>query len=478
MKIPIIGRTYEQSQLLNNLKSQKANFVVCMGRRRIGKSFLIRHVGQSWPQYIEIQGLAPGKKITNKMQIDYFMNQLCNQLKLPEISLKNWDSVFRFMANQITNKKILIFLDEISWMGGKDAKFPGTLKTVWDTELSKQKNLTLIICGSVSSWIEDNILKNTNFLGRISSQLNLNDLSPYESTQFFSKKTSEVEILKTLLLTGGIPKYLEDIANSSSPSTGLSQSFLQKTGFLFNEYEKIFLDIFGKRHIVYAKILLSVLDQPKTFSAICSDQNLPKNGKTSQLIHHLVISGFLRSDEMWNLNSNKDKKSEIYRINDNYLRFYYKTIKPLQKKIENNVLGFKSVDSIPHLSSILGYQFENIIYKNIKTILRIANIEEDELINWGPYYQSKTLRTQACQIDLLIQTKSTIYIFEIKYVDKVTKSHVEEINLKLKKLKYLKKKYSVKTGIIYSFEIEPLIEKKRLIDFGISFSDILKTNVP
>lgn len=470
--LKLIGRKQEQEQLASLRSSSKAELVVCTGRRRIGKSFLIRKVGQEWPLFLEIQGLAPAPRVTNKMQIAYFMKQLCDQLQLPPVTYKDWDSALRFLAKQIEGKACFVFLDEISWMGGKDHKFPGILKVLWDTVFSQNEQLTLVLCSSVSSWIEDNILSSTNFLGRISMQLNLEELSPNESSLFFPKRTSSSEVLKSLLLIGGVPKYLEEIKNFSSPTTGLSRSFLSKNGFLFNEYEKIFLDIFGSRHRTYAKIIETVLNAAKNFTEICESQKLPKNGKTSKLIHHLVLSGFLRKDQTWDLNMKGNKKSYIYRVSDNYLRFYFKVIKPLQKKINSDVLGIKSIDSLPNLNSMLGYQFENIIYKNIKPILKLAHIEEEELINWGSYIQEKTLRSEACQIDLLIQTKSTLYVFEIKYVPEVQKSVAEELINKVKKLKYPQNKYSIKTGIIYSHEIHPLLIQKRLIDYNISFKMI------
>lgn len=140
-------------------------------------------------------------------------------------------------------------------------------------------------------------------------------------------------------------------------------------------------------------------------------------------------------------------------------------------------MNYKTIESIPGVESKLGYQFENLIYNNFKSLLICAKIELDEIINWGPYYQTKTLRSEACQIDLLIQTKKCLYIFEIKYKEKIGKEILKELELKKNKLHYKKEKYSLKTGLIYSHEIDKQVIKSREVQYLISFKDLLSAKI-
>ncbi len=470
----LIGRTEHIQAILELKKAKTAQMVVCQGRRRIGKSYLIRHIGSQWPHYIEIQGLAPHPQISNQDQLDSFMKKLSEQTGLPNSTMKDWDSAFRLLGKFFEDKTAFIFLDEISWLGGEDPLFCGTLKTLWDTLFSKNKKLVLVLCGSVSSWIENNILQNTNFLGRISMQITLRELALNESKRFFHPKSSSNEILKYLLVTGGVPRYLEEVQNDDHATNTLTRLLLKEEGFLFNEYEKIFIDIFGRRHKTYTKIIDILKEKPMTFTELCSAGKIPKNGKTSTLLHHLILSGFLRKSETWDLKTENLRNGPLYRLTDNYLLFYKRAILPLRKKIIEKKLGFKTFDQIPNVHSIFGYQFENLIYNNIDTVFDILNIEHEELINWGPFYQTKTLRSEACQIDLLIQTKTVIYIFEIKHKALIDKSVINELHEKQKKIKYPNSLYSLRTGVIYSHDIAPELIKRKMADYFVSFDELLK----
>lgn len=470
----LIGRQ-EEIKIFNNLRKKKgAQLVVCLGRRRIGKSFLIRHVGKTHTNYLEIQGSAPSQHSTNQDQINSFMRQFCEQTQFPFTEIKDWDTALRMVGKYYENKPVFIFLDEISWMGGRDPLFTSTLKLIWDTLFIKNTRLILVLCGSVSSWIEDNILKSTHFVGRISTQITLKELPLGDSLKFFKKNTSKAQVLKYLLVTGGVPRYLEEVRNYDHPNKALFELLLKTEGFLYNEYDRIFFDIFGKKQAVYLKIIKALSDGVKTFSEISSTTKLSANGKLSIVLHHLIIGGFVRKDDAWSIDKQKMKRGDLYRISDNYLRFYQKAITPLRKKIENNQIPFKTFDLIPQLNSIMGYQFENLIYNNFNSLLKILEIDLEELVNWGPYFQTKTLRQEACQIDLLIHTKNILYLFEIKFRPCIDSSVIRELKTKQGKLKYSRATYSLRTGIIYSHEVDKSLIKKKDADYFISFNDFLR----
>ena len=163
-----IGRKKELEDLNLLLKKRTSSLVVIRGRRRVGKSRLIQEFVKDKDHWIFI-GLPP-VKITRERQIDEFSSQLSQNLKIPKIQPSNWNwsECFSFLAAHAKKQKIVIVLDEISWMGSEDPNFLGHLKNAWDLYFSTNPNLILILCGSVSSWIEANILSNTGFLGRVS----------------------------------------------------------------------------------------------------------------------------------------------------------------------------------------------------------------------------------------------------------------------------------------------------------------------
>lgn len=128
MKELFWGREHELGELHRVDKQKKAALIVCMGRRRIGKSRLIQKFGTKTPNYIEISGLAPREKQTSQDQLNWFSKEFARQSKFPEVIFRDWSDAFQLLASYCAKKHILIFLDEISWMGHHDPDFPGKLK--------------------------------------------------------------------------------------------------------------------------------------------------------------------------------------------------------------------------------------------------------------------------------------------------------------------------------------------------------------
>jgi len=129
-----------------------------------------------------------------------------------------------------------VFLDEISWMAEGDPKFVSVLKQTFDTELQNNKNLTIVLCGSVSFWICDHILNSKDFLGRINQDLHLGEMTLNEAKLFFPKQTSELEMLLFLLHTGGVPRYLKEYKKSMSSAAQIADMSFDEGGLFFNEF--------------------------------------------------------------------------------------------------------------------------------------------------------------------------------------------------------------------------------------------------
>jgi hypothetical protein len=168
-----IGRKNEL-RLLHALKEKGTSSLVCiMGRRRIGKSTLIAEFGKSFPHVITIQGLGPHEHLSAKDQLAHFSEELSNAFNSKKENFENWDEALTALANKTQKGKFLILLDEISWMARGDRLFPLRIKDAWDIRFKKNPNLVMVLCGSVSAWIEDNILNNASFEGRISLSITL-----------------------------------------------------------------------------------------------------------------------------------------------------------------------------------------------------------------------------------------------------------------------------------------------------------------
>src|SRR3990167_9115161 len=155
MNTPFIGRRSELQELRQLTERKVANLVIVQGRRRIGKSRLIEEFAKG-EKFYSFAGLAPGDGITAQMQRDEFARQFSEQFELPKFSIQDWGDLFTLLYKQVATDKTIILFDEISWMGKLDPTFLGKLKNAWDKQFKKNSQLTLILCGSVSSWIDKN----------------------------------------------------------------------------------------------------------------------------------------------------------------------------------------------------------------------------------------------------------------------------------------------------------------------------------
>ena len=172
------GREEDLADLKSLWKKNTASLITCRGRRRIGKSTLIEEFAKrSKARFIEIAGTAPRKGMTNSDQLKAFSQQLDAATGQGKSNIpSDWFEAFTRLDNAINDSNTVVLLDEISWMGQFDPDFPGTLKTIWDTRFKKHRNLIMVLCGSVSTWIEANILNSTGFVGRATQNITLREL--------------------------------------------------------------------------------------------------------------------------------------------------------------------------------------------------------------------------------------------------------------------------------------------------------------
>lgn len=468
-----IGRKKELESLEILLKKKSSSLVVIHGRRRVGKSRLIKEFVSDKKSWL-FSGLPPVPGITKQRQLDAFSTQISQNLNMPRIQVSEWIEYFTFLGNQSKCQKIVIVLDEISWMGSEDPDFLGQLKTAWDLHFSENPELILILCGSVSSWIEENILKSTGFVGRVSVDMVLEELSVAESGEFWGaqrNKVSSYEKLKLLSVTGGIPKYLEEIIPSQSAEDNIHRLCFQSKGLLFREFDQIFSDLFSKRAQTYSNIVKTLAHAPLTLDEVCGKLNLEKSGSISRCLEDLELAGFVHEDHTWNLSTKGGSRLKKFRLKDNYLRFYLRYIEPNKDRIEKGLFESKSFMHMPGWESVMGLQFENLVVNNLKSLSKILRIDLIEITNAGPFFQRATQRQKGCQIDLMIQTKhNTLYVCEIKFsTAEVKSSCVEEMEKKIENLS-APKGFSIRPVLIHVNGVSQAIKESEVFNEIVDFS--------
>lgn len=471
-----IGRSRQLTGLRHLLKRRTASLVVVRGRRRIGKSRLIEEFAKDLPFY-KFEGLAPTKKTTAQSQRTEFARQLNEHFGLPGLKADDWGDLFTLLAKQTQDGRVVILLDEITWMASLDETFLGKLKIAWDNHFKKNPNLILILCGSVSTWIEKNILSSTLFFGRIAHKIILEELSLPHCNQLISAigfKGSVMEKFMLLSMTGGVPWYIELINPTLSAAENIQQLCFSKDGILVDEFEKIFHDLFGKLNSVYKKIIEHLSDGPASYKEISEALNYPSGGPLSEYINNLILSGFITKNYTWSIKSSNEMDLFKLRLSDNYMRFYLKYIAPNYQQIDRGRFHHYSITDFAGWDTIMGYQFENLVLNNRNVLLKKLNISPSHVIYDNPYFQRTTKTIQGCQIDYLVQTKfNTLYLCEIRFSkNPIGMNVVNDIQKKITALN-LPKTFSILPVLIHVNGVKDQVKIKDFFAHIIDFSEFL-----
>ncbi|MBQ7191159.1 MAG: AAA family ATPase [Kiritimatiellae bacterium] len=471
------GREEILKQLDTQLASPIASLVTCRGRRRIGKSTLIEEFARrSKVRFIKLEGLSPREADTNQKQLTAFARQLSEQTGVPLRPLASWFDAFARLDGVIADsERTVVFLDEVSWMGKYDPDYPGELKYAWDNRFKKHKRLMLVVCGSVSTWISKNILRNKAFVGRPTLNLLVGELALRDCVRFWGKRAARTpasDIFDVLSVTGGVPKYLELINPRFSPAENLKALCFTPGGVLVDEFDNIFTDVFEGKGTVKRRILECLGDGAFSGKELAERLGVDNNGHLTDDLEELELAGFIARDGGVNPQSGARSRLFRYRISDNYTRFYIKYIAPNRDLIDKGLFRFTDLEQLPGWQSILGFQFECLVLNNIVELLRRLGLDRTLLVSAAPYRRAAHARGKGCQIDLLIQTRRTVWVVEIKRHREIGIEVVDEVAEKVKRLG-VGRRASVRTVLVYSGRLSPSVEADGYFDAVVNAADIL-----
>ncbi|HLB52582.1 MAG TPA: ATP-binding protein [Chlamydiales bacterium] len=412
-----VGRDTELQRLEGLSKSGRACLVVIKGRRRIGKSRLAEEFGKK-KVFLPFSGLAPVKGVTAQDQRDAFARELAALFHLPPFTITDWSDAFAHLSNYLTTKPTVILFDEISWMGSKDPTFVSKLKIWWDLVLQNHPSVVFILCGSISTWIDKNIINSTAFFGRVSLYLELTELSIPQCKELLhcqGFKGSDLDLFKILSVTGGVPWYLEQIQAHQSADENIKRLCFEKNGLLVHEFDRIFNDLFSLRGEIYKKIITLLSQGMKDRITLQKAMTYSPSGTLSSHLKALEICGFVSKHPDWSLKTGKIGKRTLYRLSDNYLRFYMHYIEPNLTKIEQGLFLEVSLSGLPGWEPMLGFQLESLLLKNRALLYRALGVHSQDIVIDNPYFQKGSGRKKGCQIDYLIHMRSnTLFICEVK----------------------------------------------------------------
>ncbi|MBQ6008723.1 MAG: AAA family ATPase [Kiritimatiellae bacterium] len=459
---------YGREDILEDMMSlwgkRVSSLVTCRGRRRIGKSTLVAEFARkSSARFIRIEGIKPKREFTKADELQNFAMFLSLQSNATAESYDNWARAFEALAGQIDDDgRIVILLDEISWMAHGDPHFPDILKIAWDTMFKKHDRLILVLCGSVSSWIKDNIIDNSAYLGRRSGDFVVGELPLRDCVKFWgatARNLASRDILDVLSVTGGVPRYLEEINPALSANENIRRMCFARKSPLREDFDDMFFDVITEQQTFTGQVLRCLADGPRTPAEVASKLGLPKGGNTSAALDRLVEAGLVARDHGRNPETGRPVRERRYRLMDNYTKFYLKFIEPVKDIIDDGSYAFTSLDQLKGIDVVLGLAFENLVVNHYREILPRLGLSRALIESAAPFAKRGNAKKNrgGCQVDLLIQTAQSCCLVEVKRRKEIGDEVLDEVKEKLEALS-LPKDTSVRTALVYDGRLAATVE--------------------
>ena len=339
----------------------------------------------------------------------------------------------------------------------------------------KRQNLVFVIAASVSAWIQENVLNARAFVGRISLDIRLTELTLQQCKAFWGKaadRISDREILDMLSITGGIPKYLEEMDPSLSVEENARRMCFSQNGYLFRDFDAIFNDVFQSSSHAKRAIVMALADGPASVSDLSERTGIALNGHITADLADLCDAGFVASSEGLNPSTGKPARETRYRLRDNYVRFYLKYIEPRKDAIRAGLYRFASLESLAGWDVVLGLQFENLVLNNLPVLAPRLGLGASIVTSAAPYYRKGGKKGDGVQIDLLVQTNKSVCIVEIKRRVRISDSIEAEMAEKVRRLKVGKGK-SVRTALVYEGSLSQKVIDDGYFDFLVPVAELL-----
>lgn len=429
----IIGRKEEIAKLRRAFDSEYSEFVAVYGRRRVGKTFLIRETFRNMFTF-QYTGII---NISNKEQLAEFHSSLIRQGLSPDTAApKSWFEAFHlledFIAASYQDKKI-IFIDEMPWMDAPNSRFIPAFEHFWNGWASARHDVLLIICGSATSWIINKIFRNIGGLyNRVTYKIRLQPFSLSECESLVRNRQlpfTRNMILEGYMIMGGVPYYWTKLEPTKSIGQNVNDLFLKDSGELRHEFNFIYASMFRSPE-KYIKVVeaLSGKKSGLTRDEIITKSKLSSNGSVSTILEDLIECGFVRKY----CHLDKRLKDALYQLVDCYTLFYYQFVKNAHGTDDEYWVRIMHGSQY---NTWCGLAFEKVCLlhtRQIKAALGISGI----LANLFSWHVKKTDEHQGVQIDLVIdRADNVVNVCEMKYSPKgynMTSSDLDHLHTKLR----------------------------------------------
>ncbi len=401
MKI-IVGRKEEQKDLQTYYKNKVSEFVVVYGRRRVGKTFLIREFFENNFSF-QLTGMS---NANTKEQLINFHAAIRKQGEMEYDFAATWFEAFEQLIHLLEHsrkKRKVVFLDEMPWLDTPKSSFLSAFEHFWNSWASARKDILLIVCGSATTWITGKLLNNKGGLhNRITKKMYIEPFSLKECEEYLHAANfswNRYQITESYMIFGGVPYYLSLLKKGKSLAQNVDYLFFKTNGELRNEFENLYASLF-KKHLLYVKIVEVLSKKTKGLlrEEILKAIHLNDGGGFSKILNDLEQCGFIRKYNAFD----KKTRESLFQLNDFFTLFYLKFIQ--QNKYNDEAFWSSATDSAQRVIWS-GYAFEQVCFAHIQQIKKKLGISgvQCKVASWRSKYSDP-----GAQVDMLIERKDRI----------------------------------------------------------------------
>ncbi|MBA4302178.1 MAG: ATPase [Cyclobacterium sp.] len=432
----LVGRKKPKERFQKLLKSKKSEFLAVYGRRRIGKTFLIKEYFNYQFDFF-ITGMANATTVQQLFNFDTELNRQSSLVfdKPSETWLIAFQRLREHLESKKKEKKLVIFIDELPWMQTHGSDFLMGLEHFWNAWATHRNDILLIVCGSAASWMLTEVINSTGGLhNRVTAQIKIEPFNLGETEEMLVSKGCQLDryqVIQLFMCLGGIPYYLDAVEPGKSAAQNIQDLFFEKSGLLRNEFHNLYRALF-KRHEIYERVVevLSTKTYGMSRNEIIQASGLQSGGTLTKVLEDLEESGFITSYP----SLDRKQKNTIYRLSDYFTAFYFRF---LQKPQSSDWLQL--IDQPAH-RTWQGFTFEQVCLDHIPQIKKSLGISgiQAEHAAWRGSIEGK-----GAQIDLLIDRRDhVITICECKFqLDSfsISKEYADQIKSKISVFKEVSK---------------------------------------
>lgn len=428
--VMLTGRIEEQKILAGKMSSGEAELIAVYGRRRVGKTFLIRTYCEDRIIF-EVTGIHEAS-FKDQLQNFSLALQIAMKSKVPIAMPENWVKAFHMLDQYLDdlpkNKPAVLFFDEFPWLHTQKSGFLQAFEHWWNSSASKKDHLKVIICGSAASWMIDQVINSKGGLhNRVTQTIRLLPFTLAETEQYLISRGIRLNHYLTLQLymaMGGIPHYLKGIRKGESVAQVIDRLCFIKDGLLKGEFKNLYQSLFTNSHHHEAVIrALAKKGKGLTRNEIIEECELSSGGTTTKILKELEESGFITPY----IPFEKNEKESIYKLSDEYSLFYLKFIEHAKATGAGTWLR-QSVTASYTIWS--GFAFESVCQKHVLQIKRALGIA-GVLTKTSSWRYMPPKGKKGAQIDLLLDRQDkVINLCEMKFVNGefvIDKRYAEEL---------------------------------------------------